>query len=87
VRIKFEKGITPERIADAFVNFIYENNIVIGSVNMYVQTYDKDMKPEKFNKNGDGSYLICKPSDVAKKEYTEYVANICRQNFKAVVNK
>ena len=86
MRIKFEKGITPERIADAFVNFIYENNI--HRFGKYVcQTYDKDMKPEKFNKNGDGSYLICKPSDVAKKEYTEYVANICRQNFKAVVNK
>jgi hypothetical protein len=87
MRIKFDKGLTPERIADAFVNYIYENKIVIGIVNMYIQTYDEEMKPENFNKNNDGSYLICKPSETAKKEYAEYAASIRRGNFKAVVNK
>ena len=38
MRIKFEKGMTPERIADAFVKYIYDNNIVIGAVNIGVNS-------------------------------------------------
>lgn len=87
MRIKFEKGLTPERIADAFVNYVYENKIVIGTVNIYIQTYDEEMKPVNFNNNKDGSYLDCKPTETAKKEYADYVAKICRGKFKAVVNK
>ncbi|MFA5322140.1 MAG: hypothetical protein WC373_05645 [Smithella sp.] len=82
MRIKFEKGITPERMAETLVRHIYENNIVIGAVNVYVQTYDNDMKPEKFNHNE--KYLSCSPSEKAKNEYDEYAARIRRGKFKAV---
>jgi hypothetical protein len=87
MRIKFEKGMTPERMADAFVKYIYDNNIVIGAVNMYIQTYDEEMKPEKFEKGKDSSYLNCSPSAKAKQEYDDYVAEVRRGNFKAVSNK
>lgn len=87
MRIKFEKGMTPERIADALVKYIYDNNIVIGAVNMYIQTYDEEMKPEKYNDTKDGSCLNCSPSARAKQEYDNYVAEIRRGNFKAVSNK
>ena len=83
MRIKFEKGLTPERIADAFVKYIYDNNIVIGSVKMYIQTYDNEMKAVKFGSYED-EYMCCSPSEKAKKEYEEYSAAIRRGNFKAV---
>lgn len=83
MRIKFEKGMTPERVADAFVKFVRENNLVIGAVNIYVQTYDEKMKPDKFNKYEDG-YYVCKPSEKAVTEYSEDVAELRRSRMKVV---
>ena len=82
MRIKFEKGMTPEAIGRAFVEFAKENNIVIGAVNMYVQTYDDEMSAEKFKK--DEEIFICSPSETTKQRYSEDMATIRRKRMKAV---
>jgi hypothetical protein len=81
MRIKFEKGMTPEAIANAFVKFVRENSLVIGAVNIYMQTYDDEMKSEKLN--GD-DYFICRPCESTKREYTEDVARLRRRRMKAI---
>ena len=81
MRIKFEKGITPESMAQAFIDFVRQNNLVIGSVNMYIQTYDENMKAEKYDKS---EYTVCEPTAKAKKEYIEDVALTRRSRLKAV---
>lgn len=81
MRIKFEKGITPESMAQAFIDFVRQNNLVIGSVNMYIQTYDENMKAEKYDKS---EYTICEPTDKGKREYIEDVALTRRSRLKAV---
>ncbi len=81
MRIKFEKGMPPERIADMFVKFVRQNDLVIGSVNMYIQLYDDEMKAEKFDKS---DYYTCIPSEKTKSEYAEYVAQIRRKRMKVV---
>ena len=75
MRMKFKKGITPEAIAETFVRFVYENNIEIGAVNMYIQTLDGEV---------DGEYFVCTPGEVSKNNYSEYAANIRRSKLKAV---
>jgi hypothetical protein len=82
MRIKFEKGMTPEKIAEVFVDFIRENDITIGSVNMYVQTYDENMKIEPFNRN---EYLVCDPSEATKAQYDKETVNARRKRMKVVV--
>jgi hypothetical protein len=83
MRIKFEKGMTPERIAQAFVEYVRKNNLVIGSVNIYIQTYDEEMRPVKFNRNEE--YIVCSPvSEKIVNEYIEDVARIRRNRIKAV---
>jgi len=82
MRIKYEKGLTPERIADEFVRFIRDNNIVIGAVNVYIQTYDEEMKLEKHAR--DDRYLIVSPKEFAKQEYTEDVSQTRRKRLKVV---
>lgn len=83
MRIKFEKGFSPDAVAEIFRQYVYENDVVIGSVNIYVQTYDKDMKANKFN---DDNHIVIRPTDKTKKEYSDYVANVYRGNFKEVSN-
>ena len=82
MRIKFEKGMTPEAIGRAFVDYIRENSIIIGAVNMYVQTYGPDGKAEKYSRDDD--ILMCSPSPATKKRYIEEVAEIRRRRMKAV---
>ena len=84
MRIKFEKGMTPEAIGRVFADYVRENNLVIGSVNMYIQTYDEDMKPEPFKKK-EKNYLLCSPSEATKAEYDRDVVNIRRNRMKAGV--
>ena len=83
MRIKFEKGMTPETIAQAFVDFVRDNNLVIGSVNLYMQTYDENMKADKFRRNDE--YTLCKPTEIAKEEYIEDVALIRRGRLRKVM--
>lgn len=81
MRLKYQKGMTPERIAEHFIQFVRDNNLVIGAVNIYVQTYDAEMQPEKFRSD----YYTCSPSDVLKQEYAEDTAQIRRKRIKKVV--
>ena len=81
MRIKFEKGMTPERIAQAFVGYVRSNDIVVGAVNIYVQTYDDEMRPEKYGK-GVEEHLVCTPSEAAKQEYADDVAVIRRKRMR-----
>lgn len=81
MRIKFEKGMTPERIAAEFVRFVRKNGLVIGAVNVYIQTYDEKMKAEKHDK---GNYFLCTPPEKYKTEYSEDVARIRRKRMKAI---
>jgi hypothetical protein len=81
MRIKFEKGMTPERIAQAFVDFTRTNGLVIGSVNIYIQTYDENMKVQKEDPE---DFTICKPEAIVKEEYAEDVATIRRGRLRAV---
>lgn len=83
MRLKLEKGMTPERMAKAFIDFVRSNDLVIGTVNMYIQTYDEEMKPEKFKREDEG-YFICSPSDESIAEYNEDVVRIRRKRMKAV---
>lgn len=83
MRIKFEKGMTPEAIAIAFVQYIKQNNIVIGSVNIYMQTYDEDMKAEKY-KRRDNEYVVCGPTETTRREYENQVVEARRSRMKVV---
>jgi len=80
VRIKYEKGFTPERIAEHLAWFIRENNLVIGAVNVYIQLYDENMKPLK----NDGDEYLVSPGDISKHEYVEDVVGIRRGRMRAV---
>lgn len=82
MRIKYEKGITPEVMAEHFVSFIRNNDIVMGSVNVYVQTYDDEMKAVKTSRNDE--YLLVRPGDVEKSNYYNDVARTRRKKMKAV---
>lgn len=82
MRLKFEKGMTPEAMARMFVKFVRENDLIIGAVNMYIQTYNDEMVPEKFDNEED--FFVCKPSDTARMEYENDVANIRRKRIRVV---
>jgi len=81
MRIKFEQGMTPERIAQAFVDYVRKNELVIGTVNVYIQTFDGNMNSVKEDTN---DHTVCSPSEFLKKEYANDVAKIRRSRLKAV---
>jgi len=81
MRMKFEKGMTPERVAENFVRYIRGNNLVIGAVNMYVQIYDDEMKPVKFDRD---EVVIVRPAEETKQIYSEDVAHIRRRKMRVV---
>lgn len=83
MRIKFEKGMTPEAVALAFVQYIKQNNIVIGAVNIYMQTYDEDMRAEKYKKR-ENEYIVCSPTETTRKAYENQVVEARRSRMKAV---
>ncbi len=75
--------MTPERIAQAFVDYVRKNDLIIGAVNIYIQTYDEQMNPEKLGSNDD--YIICSPvSEKIANEYLEDIANIRRNRLRVV---
>lgn len=81
MRIKFEKGIVPERMAEHLVNYIRENNLIVGSVNVYIQAFDVQGKPVN---ETPGDYLVVSPGELSKKQYAQDVANIRRGQMKVV---
>lgn len=82
MRIKFEKGMTPEDIGFMFAQIAQEKEWVIGSVNVYVQLYDEQMRAIK--SSSDDDYLLVKPGDATRKIYDEEVAQIRRKRLKAI---
>lgn len=82
MRIKFEKGFTPERIGEIFAKIIKDEEIVIGAVNIYIQTYDGEMKAVPFSKEEE--FIIAEPGKEAKKEYENSVINKRRGKLRLV---
>jgi len=82
MRIKYGKGIAPETIAKHFVDFVYENGLVIGTVNIYIQTYDDEMKPMRFD--DEGEYLVVEPREIAGEQYINYMSQMRRQKIRLV---
>jgi hypothetical protein len=80
MRIKFKKGLSPEAVASYFLNIVEGREKVIGSVNIYVQEYDEDMKPIK----DDGSYIEVAPNQAGLRNYAEYSADLRRSKLKAI---
>lgn len=82
MKIKFEKGSTPESIAENFLKIIYENNILIGSLTIYMQTFDDEMKPEKWREETTEFTFV--PSESTKDEYARQVLKHRRDMIKIV---
>lgn len=80
MRIKFQKGLSPEVMASMFLEIIRDRGMLVGAVNIYVQEYDENMKPIF----GDGDCLEVTPTDAGKKIYSEYAAGQRRSKLKAI---
>lgn len=78
MRIKFKKGVPPDAIIGALQEYLQDK--IIGSVTVYVQEYDDDMKPIKF----DDKYIQFDATDLGKEQYGNYVADQRRKRMKAV---
>lgn len=81
MRIKFEKGVSPDIVAQTFLKIIEDSDMLIGSVNIYIQEYDEEMKPVKFEKK---DCLVVKPTKLGLRDYSEYAAEKRRERMKAV---
>ena len=79
MRIKFNKGMTPDDIANMFVQLMNDRNALIGTVNIYVQEYDDKLKAVK-----DEEYLEVKPTEYGKERYDEYSSGLRRSKLKVV---
>lgn len=77
MRIKFNKGMTPDDIAGMFTKIMDGRNSLIGSVNIYVQEYDENLKTIK-----DGECLEVKATAYGQTRYDEYAADIRRGKLK-----
>ncbi len=67
-----------------FVRHIRDNGLIIGSVNIYIQTWNAETG--KYHaKDNPLDYIICSPTDKAKEEYAEDTANTRRGKMKRVV--
>jgi hypothetical protein len=83
MKIKFEKGSTPEVITDTFLKFLRENDLMIGTTSIYFQTFDDEMKPEKWHFD-DGESFVFKPSEQTKAEYNKQLLEHRRKMIKIV---
>lgn len=79
MRIKFRKGMTPEDIASMFVRLIDDRSALIGTVNIYVQEFDEDLKTVK-----DEEYIEVKPTEYGMTRYNEYAADLRRSSLRVV---
>lgn len=80
MRIKFNKGLSPEAIASLFLNIVEQRGLVVGAVNIYVQEYDENMKPIL----NDEKYIEVSPTDAGVKGYEKYSADLRRSKLKVV---
>jgi hypothetical protein len=79
MRIKFEKGITPEVMANTLLGLIQEHGKMVGSVNVYVQFYDENMDIEK-----DTVAITCSATAKEKAIYSGYEADSRRRRLRVV---
>ena len=79
MRIKFKKGFTPDAIGTIFEYLCDDNNIILGTVNIYVQEIGADGKGLLSN-----DYIEIEPGEVSSSKYQEYVADLRRSKFKVV---
>lgn len=79
MRIKFNKGMTPEDIANMFVRVVNERNNIVGTVNIYFQEHDENLKQVK-----DEDYIEVRPTEYGLNRYNEYAAELRRDNLKVV---
>ena len=84
MRIKFEKGCTPEMVCDSLFKIIEREQLIIGSVNIYIQTYDEEMQPNSFMEDKHGSYTLFSPSQASINEYENQVVEIRRSRLKVI---
>jgi len=87
VRLKFERGIVPEQIAEEFVRFIRGNEIVVGDVNIYFQALGEDRRYHNEVEIGGHQrvkHVIFYPSAEAQSEYVVDSARVRRNKFKVV---
>lgn len=82
MRIKFEKGFTPQAMAAALEDFIVKNDLLIGSVNVFIQLCGEDGKP--INDFKSPVMAVVSPTQRCKDEYSEYSARLRRRAMKAV---
>ncbi len=82
MRIKFNKGLTPEAIAALLLQVIEERDMVIGSVNVYIQEYGEDMKAIPSRR--DDEYIEINPTEKGKQRYDDYVVDMRRSKLKAI---
>lgn len=80
MRIKFQKGLSPEVMVDTFLEIIRDRGMVIGAVNIYIQEYDENMKLVL----NDSDYLEVTPTDAGRKKYSEYAAEQRRSKLRAI---
>ena len=80
MRIKFKKGLTPEAIADLFLDIVDRRGLVIGAVNIYIQEYDEKMKVIQ----KDETYIEVSPTDVGLIGYEDYSAGLRRGQLKVI---
>lgn len=81
MRIQFKKGISPEAIADTFLDIVKKRGNVIGAVNIYIQEYDQDMQPIAFDNS---QYIQVKPTPDGTDDYAEYCARMRRKSLKVI---
>lgn len=79
MRIKFKKGMTPQDIANMFVRLTNERNALIGTVNIYVQEFDEELKPVR-----DDEYIEVKPTKYGMSRYEEYSTDLRRSKLRVV---
>ena len=79
MRIKFEKGITPEVMAESFLNIINDHGKLVCSADMYVRFYNEDMKLDK-----DTILVTCSAKSVEDEAYSQYAADKRREGLRVV---
>jgi hypothetical protein len=79
MRIKFNKGMTPDDIANMFVRLMNDRNALIGTVNIYVQEYNEELKAVR-----DEEYMEVKPTKYGLMRYGEYSVGLRRSKLKVV---
>lgn len=79
MRIRINKGMTPEDMADMFVKLMRNRDAIIGTVNIYVQEFDDNMRPVQ-----DGDFVEVKPTKYGMSRYEEYSTELRRSKLRVV---